>query len=294
MAKGWHEALRLILVSFLLALSIERTFAIDLQPGDVKPLKPGTDFGQISFRFSSYDGLYLNGEKQSSYDGDSARYQIRLGHFFEILNLPAVGYVQTGLANIQPDQGMGKAGTDAGIEDTVALLALWPYADHDSQTYLGFGVYGLLPTGSYDNDLGAFNIGENRYWTALQTAFQTKLCQRFIFMTALDGIWFSTNPDFAPAHLELDQKPLYSAQVAITYEMAEALTLSANYFYTWGGETLIDGIPQDNANELHRYQVSAVAALPVGRLMLQYGGDLQRKTGLFEESRFNIRLVQVY
>ena len=113
-------------------------------------------------------------------------------------------------------------------------------------------------------------------------------------MTALDRIWFGMNPDFTSDHLELDQDPLYTAQAAITYEIAETLNFSANYFYTWGGETLIDGTPQNNANSLQRYQLSAVAALPVGRLMLQYGSDIERKTGYFEDSRVNIRFVQVY
>ena len=94
----------------------------------------------------------------------------RLGHFFEVSNVPAVAYIQTGLANIAVDNVTVSAGSDAGPEDTVALLALWPYAlIMLRRRDLGVGAYGLFPTGSYDSDQGVFNVGENRYSAALQS-----------------------------------------------------------------------------------------------------------------------------
>lgn len=124
--------------------------AIDLQPGDVKPLPPGTSFSQLSLRISEYGSFYVDGQKKAaSIDLSAMRYQLRLGQFFEVSDVPAVACIQTGLANIAVDTMT--PGGDAGPEDTVALLALWPYADHATQTYFGVGAYGLVPTGSYDD-----------------------------------------------------------------------------------------------------------------------------------------------
>jgi len=266
--------------------------AIDLQPGDVKPLPLGTSFSQLSLRISDFGGFYVDGQKTAaSIDLSAMRYQFRLGHFFEVSNVPAVAYIQTGLANIDVDNIM--PGRDAGPEDTLALLALWPYADHATQTYFGVGAYGVFPTGSYDSDQGVFNVGENRYAAALQLAFQTSLAESLVVVAAIDGVWFGSNEDFTAARLTLDQDALYTAQLGLTYQATQLLSVSANYFFTWGGETAIDGLDQDNANELHRHQVSVIAQLPVGRLMLQYGGDLQRECGFFEEQRAIVRFGQL-
>lgn len=267
--------------------------AIDLQPGDVKPLPPGTSFSQLSLRISGYDGFYVDGQKKAdSIDLHAGRYQLRLGHFFEVSNLPAVAYIQTGLANIAVD-GITPGG-DAGLEDTVALLGLSPYAGHATQTYFGVAAYGLFPTGSYDSDQGVFNVGENRYAAALQLAFQTSLAESVIVVAAVDGVWFGPNDDFTAARLTLDQEALYTAQFGLTYQATRMLSVAATYFFTWGGETAIDRVDQNNANELHRYQLSAIVQLPVGQLMLQYGGDLQRESGFFEEQRAIVRFGKLF
>lgn len=270
-----------------------RAVAIDLQPGDVQPLPPGTSFSQLSLRISEYDGFYVDGEKRAeSVDWNATRYQLRLGHFFEVSNVPAVTYIQTGLANIAVDNIT--PGSDAGLEDTVALLAFWPYSDHATQTYFGVGAYGLFPTGSYDSDQGVFNVGENRYAAALQLAFQTSLAESLIVVAAVDGVWFGSNDGFTAARLTLEQEALYTAQLGLTYQATQLLSIAASYFFTWGGETVIDRVDQDNANVLHRYQLSAIAQLPFGRLMLQYGGDLQRESGFFEEQRVIVRFGQLF
>jgi len=113
-------------------------------------------------------------------------------------------------------------------------------------------------------------------------------------MSALDGIWFGSNHDFTAAQLVLDQDALYTAQVGLTYQPTNTFSISASYFYTWGGETSLDGVEQENSNEIHRYQISAIAQLPVGRLILQYGSDLSRDHGFFEDRRAIVRFGQLF
>ncbi len=91
-----------------------------------------------------------------------------------------------------------------------------------------------------------------------------------------------------------NQETSYAAQVAVPYEMAAALTLSASYFYTWGRETPIDPVHRTMQIRSKGMCFRRFAALPAGRLMFQYGSGIESNTGLFEERRFNIRFVQVY
>ena len=252
--------------------------------------EPGTSFAQFSSSLSEFDGRYVNGQKQPGNSGiDAIRYQVRLARLFELSGLPAVAYVQTGIGNIDLDDALSSLKGDAGLEDTALLLAVWPYANHATETYLGLGAYLFVPTGSYDNELGLLSVGANRLSTAFQAAFQSNITNCLSIMGAIDAVWFGTNDDFTSANLELDQKAMYTGQVNLTYQLTSTYSLAASYFYTWGGETILDRVEQDNANQLHRYQISAIARLPVGRFILQYGSDLKRENGFFEDQRAILR-----
>lgn len=56
----------------VLAGGVVRTYAIDMQPGDVKPLPAGTNFSQLSRRLSQFGGIYANGQKRADIDLDVA------------------------------------------------------------------------------------------------------------------------------------------------------------------------------------------------------------------------------
>jgi hypothetical protein len=45
---------------------------------------------------------------------------------------------------------------------------------------------------------------------------------------------------------------------------------------------------------VHRYTLSALIKLPLGRLVLQYGGDLETDNGLFEDQRFAVRVLAIF
>jgi hypothetical protein len=57
---------------------------------------------------------------------------------------------------------------------------------------------------------------------------------------------------------------------------------------------MIDGRDQHNRTDLHRYQLSGSTQLPVGRLILQYGGDIKTQNGFYETSRVIVRYVTAF
>jgi hypothetical protein len=122
------------------------------------------------------------------------------------------------------------------------------------------------------------------------------------WMTAIDAVQFGSNDDYrAPLPLALahprttlDQKTLYSLQTGVRYIINDAYSVSAMYFHTVGGEEMINGINQNNRTDLHRYQLSGSTQLPVGRLILQYGGDIKTQNGFYETSRVILRYVTAF
>lgn len=271
--------------------------AIDLVPGDIVAPKPGVKQMLFSYLTSERNDLYKNNVVTRGLGIKTEQIQLRTAWTFEVDKYPAAFTLQLNGGSVQPTGSLSNIRSgSSGLGDTTLLFALWPYANSDKGEYIAIGTYLTLPTGEYQPTPN-FNLGANRYSYAIQLGYQRALSSSLQWMSAIDASQFGSNADYrAPLPLALthplttlDQKTLYSLQTGLRYIINDAYSLSAMYFHTVGGEEMINGIDQQNRVDLHRYQLSASAQLPVGRLILQYGGDLQTQNGFYETSRVILR-----
>ena len=269
--------------------------AIDLQPGEIRAPLAGRSLVQFSTVYSQRSDYYVNSHKISGRpEYQALQYQLRLAHAFEIDEQPSIVYAQLPITNVQP-QGSSISG-DSGVGDTTFAFAYWPYANRETQTYFGIAAYLIAPTGSY-SDRRIFNVGENRYRGALQLGVQTPITDSLTWMAALDTVWSGKNNDCGLAclnHQTLEQKPLYTLQSGLSYAINPTFSLATAYFYSVGGETSWDGINKNNLTQLQRYQVSGIANFSFGRILLQYGGDLDTRNGYLEDSRWIVRYIKPF
>ncbi len=269
--------------------------AIDLQPGEIRAPLAGRSLVQFSTVYSQRSDYYVNSHKISGRpEYQALQYQLRLAHAFEIDEQPAIVYAQLPITNVQP-QGSSISG-DSGVGDTTFAFAYWPYANRETQTYFGVAAYLIAPTGSY-SDRRVFNVGENRYRGALQLGVQTPIIDSLTWMAALDTVWSGKNNDCGLAclnHQTLEQKPLYTLQSGLSYAINSTFSLATAYFYSVGGETSWDGVNKNNLTQLQRYQVSGIANFSFGRILLQYGGDLDTRNGYLEDSRWIMRYIKPF
>jgi hypothetical protein len=269
--------------------------AIDLQPGEIRAPLAGRSLVQFSTVYSQRSDYYVNSHKISGRpEYQALQYQLRLAHAFEIDEQPSIVYAQLPITNVQP-QGSSISG-DSGVGDTTFAFAYWPYANRETQTYFGIAAYLIAPTGSY-SDRRIFNVGENRYRGALQLGVQTPIIDSLTWMAALDTVWSGKNNDCGLAclnHQTLEQKPLYTLQSGLSYAINPTFSLATAYFYSVGGETSWDGINKNNLTQLQRYQVSGIANFSFGRILLQYGGDLDTRNGYLEDSRWIVRYIKPF
>jgi len=276
-----------ILLLLLSTSVITKAYAIDLQPGDVIAPKPGISALQLSYQYSERSDYYSHGEKIAGRPSvSSSIYYARVGHSFEVAQLPAYFYAQTGAGAVHPE-GFD---SDKGVTDTTLAFAIWPYANRETQTYLGAALYWVLPTGSYDASR-AFNMGENRHRTALQIGYETPLFEKLAGMMAFDALWYGDNTD-APIpkrHQTLEQDVLYTAQVGARYDFNQQYSLTGTYYYTFGRETSYNGVDSDNPTRLQRFQASGIGNYSFGRITLQYSRDLKTENGYFEDNRLTLR-----
>lgn len=234
----------------IFSVLLQKAHAIDLQPGEVKAPRPNINLVQYSYILSERGNQYQHGEKQPTRTSiQSSLFVVRLAKSFQLGQMPAFFYLQTPMGTIQADgfpqlSGLRTDG-DTGVGDTSLAFAVWPYSNHKTGTYFGVGAYLTMPTGDYDRHC-SFNMGENRWRSALQAGFQTQITQQMSWMAALDGVFyqdndasFSVNPQ---QKNKLAQDNLYTLQTGLKYDFNSQYSVAATYFYTVGGRTEVNGV----------------------------------------------------
>jgi hypothetical protein len=288
MLINYLNKLKLLYV-IALAMMSNITFAIDLQPGEIKAPAGTFNAAQMSYVYVEKGDKYTHGSKTSSTSNIKQNaFLLRLSHAFEINQIPAIVYAASTINHLENRDVPNAANTNSnGIGDTTLVFALWPYVDRAKEEYLGLATYLTLPTGEYDKN-SAVNIGSNVYQTAFQAGYQRKLIDNVNWMSALDFVLAGDNKQFL-GNNKLEKDPLYNFQTGLQYVFNPTYSASVGYFYTVGGESTLNSIDQGNINKIHRYQLTGQGIYNFGRLMLQYGSEFANENSYIEDHRLIAR-----
>ena len=196
MLINYLNKLKLLYV-IALAMMSNITFAIDLQPGEIKAPAGTFNAAQMSYVYVEKGDKYTHGSKTSSTSNIKQNaFLLRISHAFEINQIPAIVYAASTINHLENRDVPNAANTNSnGIGDTTLVFALWPYVDRAKEEYLGLATYLTLPTGEYDKN-SAVNIGSNVYQTAFQAGYQRKLIDNVNWMSALDVVLAGDNKQF--------------------------------------------------------------------------------------------------
>jgi hypothetical protein len=288
MLINYLNKLKLLYV-ITLAMMSNISFAIDLQPGEIKAPAGTFNAAQMSYVYVEKGDKYTHGSKTSSTSNIKQNaFLLRLSHAFEINQIPAIVYAASSINHLENRDVPNAANTNSnGIGDTTLVFALWPYVDRAKEEYLGLATYLTLPTGEYDKN-SAVNIGSNVYQTAFQAGYQRKLIDNVNWMSALDVVLAGDNKQFL-GNNKLEKDPLYNFQTGLQYVFNPTYSASVGYFYTVGGESTVNSIDQGNINKIHRYQLTGQGIYNFGRLMLQYGSEFANENSYIEDHRLIAR-----
>ncbi len=271
---------------------------IDLQPNDIVAPLPDKRFVQISYNDTENSAYYKNGSVVSTRPFGSPLVNAqsitpRLIGTYTLANLPAVSYIQIPYGSIQPGGSIASYPTSTGIGDFSLATAIWPYVNRENRTYFGVAGFLIVPSGSYSNTQ-IFNMGENRYKTALQIGLQKAIVGNLDGMIAVDTIWYGGNRQCAEAcgsatNVPLTQKPLTTIQLGPIYTINQTFTVGASYFYATGGATEINNVYQNNVINTQRFLLSGIAYTDFGKFSLQYGRDMVVENGFIQTRLLTIR-----
>ena len=142
---------------------------------------------------------------------------------------------------------------------------------------VGASVQLSIPVGNYDR-AKLLNLGSHR--SSIKPEFGiSKRWGHWTLETATGVTFFGDNNAFLGDHRRAE-KPIYSAQAHLIYELSAGAWLAANLSYFTGGETSIDGI---NKGALaHNWRAGLIAAVPLWpRISVKVNGSkgVSQRTG---------------
>lgn len=286
-----------VVATVAVALSVPLSAgAVTIDAGDITRLPAGTNLAVLYMQHSTGDTLYADGDKVSEDARLSADVGIARGvRYFQFGNqlhalqfLQPFGRVNTGgdLEALESANGFG----DLILVDTIHLIDAAA-----EKRALVVSPWLWLPTGQYDRNRAINALGENRWKFALQVGYMTPIPGNLMLDVIGDVTFFGDNDDFGPTGVTLSQKPLYELQAHLRYPFSDATYISPMISYSWGGETEVDGVDQDNAQRRLKALLSVGHFLtPTWQILGSAGTDLSVRNGVKEDVRINLRLLKIF
>jgi hypothetical protein len=158
----------------------------------------------------------------------------------------------------------------SGISDPLARVtilfhgapAMSPveFRQYKQDLLLGASVQVSIPTGQYDGER-LLNIGSNR-WAIRPELGASKTWGRWTVESAVGAIFFTANDDFF-GERKREQKPIYTVQGHVIYNLAPGTWVALDLNWFGGGRTTIDGVDDDNLQK--NWRAGAVVAVPLNR-----------------------------
>ncbi|MDO6709734.1 transporter [Aliiglaciecola sp. 2_MG-2023] len=280
-----------------LSLSASNLFAaqVNTDPGDYRPLPDGYNLGVLYYQDTSLDTFYVDGYEIA--DGPTLSTNVGLArfvHYMEVGGFVIDPQVVLPFADIKLNAGETELSA-SGIGDPLMGATIWLFNDTKSQAAFGVTGWVSFPLGSYHEEQGAINVGENRYKLITQAAYVSPIYNKFSFEIIAEYTFFGDNDDFGSSGITKQQDAQYGVQTHLSYHMSDATKLAFSYYHDFGAETEVAGVKQNDELNSSRFQISVQHFLaPDWQAQVQYGRSISVENGFYEDSFVNLRLLKVF
>ncbi|WP_299204091.1 transporter [uncultured Amphritea sp.] len=266
------------------------SYAIDIDAGDWETAPAGTNVAILYAQHVKRDKLYENGNVVA----DNAKLTsdvsiLRYVHWTSLGGHPFALEALLPMGRLETEGALSSLGNASGVGDAILLAPIWLVDNKAKRNSFAVVPYVFVPTGSYNKDK-PLNLGENRFKYDLQLGYTHGIGDAFNIELAGDVMFFGKNHDTS-----LSQDPLYQVQGHLSYQLDPTIRLAAGLSHTFGGETSIKGVDQDD--EVKTTKSILTFSKFIGQrnqILFSYGKDLSVENGLKEGSRFNFRLLHVF
>ena len=269
---------------------------IATDPGDYVPLPVGSTLGLLYLQHASRDSVYANGDLLHGDTGLDTRIGLaRFIHYLDIGGYTVNPQVILPFGKVELENAFGPLAptSSSGVGDPMIGATTWLLNNPAQQKWLGLSGFISLPAGQYDPLNGPVNVGENRWKGIFQAGYVTGLGDDFMLDVIAEYATYGANDEFIGMRRE--QHDSQSLQTHFQYLLSPRSHLALSYYRSFGGETTIGGVRQDDAPENSRWQATfATFVQPTLQLQLQYGQDIDVENGFKEAHRINLRAAKVF
>jgi hypothetical protein len=151
------------------------------------------------------------------------------------------------------------------------------FASWTPEPYLTASLAVSMPTGQYDKDRFV-NIGTNRWGFKPQLSVGAPVGLGE-WITANANVQLFTNNDEYRRNKTLEQDPLFGIEAHYSKNLNKALWVSADAFYTYGGQTFVDDQAQENIQSTLRLGVGGSLNLtPVDAIAVSWNTTVAKKS----------------
>jgi len=217
---------------------------------------------------------------------DTNIFVLRYAQTFDLAGRPFTPFVIVPIGEVEASGAPRSGGFgDAQIGATLGLIGAPALSSDEYAAFkpgLGLSLFGrvFFPTGEY-SAAQPVNLGANRaaYQIGLPTVLAWGGSYRDPALTTLEILptltFYEDNDDpFIGARSAKD--PLFTVESHLTHNFSQRVWLSADMLYRRGGETITDGVGDDNGT--HGWSAGGTVAFPLARasLVLTYEHVVER------------------
>jgi hypothetical protein len=182
-----------------------------------------------------------------------------------------------------------------GLGDTTLAIALWPYKNKATQTYVGVAAYFTVPDGAYD-PTHAINLGANRVAydpeLALHQGFDTHWS---VDLTADYIMYGNNNNTGAIGQGPLTQHATVQLQGFANYAWSSKLVSSLGYEGETGGQQYQDGATLSAKTEFQEIRlVSSYQLTPSFQMLGEINHQFQNIGGFKQDFGVTLRALYAF
>ena len=292
-SRSVPRTLKVIAASVLLHTATSQAAVLSTDPGDFVPLPQGTELGLLYYHHAERNKIKADGHTVTRDFGlDSDIGIARFIHWTGLGGFTVTPQIIVPFGHL--DMGGSQDVSATGVADPIIGSALWLLNDPQKERYLAVAGYAGIPIGTYDEDKGFVNLGENRWKGIIHLAYVQALIPHTLYgEVTLENDTFGENDDFVGATMRQDD--VFEVQAHLRYVVNQSNQLAVSYYHTTGGEHDIDGVDQNDSLNTKRYLVTWQHFIqPTLQIQTQFGQDLDVENGPQEKYRVNLRISHAF
>lgn len=281
----------LLFLSLMVATSAKAT-VLATDPADYVPLPPGTNLGLLYYQQSESTAFYADGRRTPApFDVQSDIGVVRYIHYASLFGFTVTPQVIMPFGSVRMSAPANLHSNGTG--DPFIGSAIWFINDPDHQRYLSTAQFVSAPLGTYHTDQGSLNLGAHR-WTAVTHLNYSQNITGPVFLDLTGEVaFYGTNNDFAGA--DYKQRPTFSLQSHLRYELSNRTRIAITYYHTAGGRTELNGVTQSASMSTDTCLFTVAHFLtPSLQLEIQGGQDVHVRNGPKDKLRLNLRLAKAF